>query len=317
MNEGQLLRRQAAANLALRQVDGTLLLAFDTLMQERHVSRAAVRLGVTQSALSGMLTRLRKLFRDELFIRNAKGMQPTPVAIELLSSVQNVLNTLRSMVIDPTDFSPEAGYTFVIGMSDYSSCVVLPPMFRTFRRNFPNITLHAETVSAQAAPTLLDEGKIDLMVGPFVAAADRFKHSHLLSDGFVAMMATSHPAAGKKLDLKLFSSLPHMLVAPDGLLNGWRGLVDESLEKRGFRRDVRLTISQFMVGFLVLQETDMIFSLPSRIAKMATRHFDFELKAPPVQSPKFSVSQIWHIRNDLLPSNVWLRSQIAAVASSL
>ncbi len=302
---------------SVRKLDIGLLIAFEMLMQERHVTRAARRLGMTQSALSGALGRLRSILKDDLFLRSANGMQPTPFAAELLSPVQEALDILQTLVDRSAVFSPRAHHEFTIGMSDYPSCLIAPALIKRLRAEFQNLTVHIEAVSPHSAPALLDNGRIDLMIAPLVMSAGHLQHRRLLSDSFLTVMSSHNSATQAELDLDRFTSLPHMLVAPDGLTASWRGLLDEKLSEIGRTREVRITLAHFLLGFLALEETDLLFTLPARLAHVGAALFGAVVKVPPTQPGSFTIAQFWHTRNDSLPSNMWLRNLIQNIAVSV
>lgn len=289
---------------SLRDLDLGVLLAFEAMMEERLVTRAAKRLGITQSALSGILARLRIRLSDDLFIRGRDGMQPTAIASELLVPVRKALDALEGAMGCGSTFSPQQGGTFTIGLSDYASCLLLPDLLRRLRSEFPNITAHVESVTASAPTRLLDRGQLDLMVGPLAPADPRFVNRHLLTETFLTIMKANHATAAAEMDLDLFTRLPHMHIAPDGLATEWWGYVDAKLEEIGRARTVRITLSTFLLGFWALGETDLIWTLPSRLARIASTRFGFALRSPPLPPRPFSISMIWHRRNDRIASNI-------------
>ncbi len=222
--------------------DLNLLKAFDALYAERHVTRAGLRIGLSQSAMSGTLNRLRELLEDELFVRTPSGMQPTPRADDLAGPVSDALRLVRS-VLHSDGFDPAtADHAFTIAMTDYAAFVLLPPLLARFGVEAPGIDVCVRGMFARSdAVELLDSGEANLAIGFPVEVSARILMRPLLEEGFACIARRGHPAFADLDSLKAFAAGPHLLVSPEddraGLVDhGLAALGDRTRGERGRRR---------------------------------------------------------------------------------
>jgi DNA-binding transcriptional LysR family regulator len=294
--------------------DLNLLKAFDALCAEHHVTRAGLRIGLSQSAMSGALTRLRELFEDELFVRAPSGMQPTPRAHDLAGPVSDALR-LVSGALQADGFNPAtAGHAFTIAMTDYAAFVLLPPLLGRLSVEAPHIDVRVCGMFGRGeAVELLDSGKADLAIGFPVEASARILIRPLLHEGFACVARRGHPAFADGASLEAFAAAPHLLVSPEG---DRLGLVDHKLAALGFERRVVLSLPQFLVAPFVIAETDLIATLASRVARrFAATGLGIIVHDPPLQLPGWSLAMMSHRRADAHASTVWLRTIITEIAA--
>lgn len=186
-------------------IDLNLLAAFDALMTERNVTRAATQIGVSQPAMSAALSRLRKLLGDPLFMRSADGLLPTPRARELAEPISQALRQLEATLIKRPEFVPgEAVLTVNLGLSDYPAVVVLPALLAALGPQAPGISINVHAFNDRDhAVDLLDAGAIDVAIGvPPTHPEGRILTRPILRDEFVAIVASSHPAAQRGMNMK-------------------------------------------------------------------------------------------------------------------
>lgn len=299
-------------------IDLNLLAAFDALMSERNVTRAAARVGVSQPAMSAALSRLRKLFGDPLFLRSAQGLLPTPRARDLAEPLSQGLRQIEAVLVKKPQFVPaSASLTLTLGLSDYPAFVLLPALMRALAEHAPGISLsvHSFTDRDQAVE-LLDSGSVDAAIGVAPTYPDgRILTRHILEDEFVTLLASQHPAARRgSLDMKTFLSLAHVLVSPEGERHGH---VDEVLAQRGKRRKLALTLPQMFAAPLVVASTRMTATVMKRVALTSSAAGKLALFPPPVALPRIVFDLIWHRRTASHPAQMWFRDLIAAVAAEL
>jgi DNA-binding transcriptional LysR family regulator len=293
--------------------DLNLLLAFDALWTERHVTRAARRVGLTQSAMSHALGRLRAQFEDPLFQRTPRGLSPTARAHALAPSVTEALAIVRRAVESQTRFSPAAlRRTFTIGTSDYGELALLPRLLVRLLREAPEVRLVVRPAVGLGERDLLS-GAHDLVLGVGRPEGDGVRGEVLFSDSLVTLLRAGHPAAKKPLTLARFAALPHVLVSPQG---AGEATVDVALRERGLSRRLVLRIPHFLSAPLVVAESDAVITLPARVARAVAGQHRFVTRKPPLPLPGFSFSQFWHARNDDDPAHAWLRELVWAVARS-
>lgn len=298
-------------------IDLNLLAAFDALMRERNVTRAAAEVGVSQPAMSAALARLRKLAGDPLFHRSASGLLPTARARDLAGPIAEALGQIRSVLVDDTAFDPtRATQVFKLGLPDYPAFVLLPAITLALREQAPGATLSVHPFTGRdEAVDLLDAGAIDLAIGvPPLQADQRILSRPLLQDTFVTITAKSHPAARRSMDMKTFLSLSHVLASPEG--DGF-GLVDQALAREGKKRKLALTLPQMFVVPSVVARTDMTATLMRRVVLASPSADSLATFPPPVQLPEITFHAIWHRRTDANPAQSWFRGLVAACAEAL
>jgi DNA-binding transcriptional LysR family regulator len=297
---------------SLHGVNLNLLAAFDALMAERNVTRAARRAGVTQSAMSNSLAQLRALFEDPLFRRVAHGIEPTPRALELGARVHEGL-ALLGRALAPPAFDPEASQrTFVLAASDQAELVVLPGLLRRLSRDAPGVRVEVRPWGLHEVPDLLARGEADLMIGFYDRVPPRHRHQLLFDDEYVCLARRGHPRIGKRLTLKVWLELPHVLVSQRP---GSPGTVDVVLARRSLRRTVGARVSHFLLVPPLVARTDMVAALSARIADIFAEPFGLRRFPPPVALPKGRMGQAWHEQMDADPGHLWLRRQIAEVCA--
>lgn len=295
--------------------DLNLLKAFDALYAERHVTRAGLRIGLSQSAMSGALTRLRELFEDELFVRTPSGMQPTPRADDLAGPVSDALRLVRG-ALQSDRFDPAtADRAFTIAMTDYAAFVLLPPLLARLSVEAPRIDVRVSGMFGRnEAIERLDSGEANLAIGFPVEASARILMRPLFQEGFACVARRGHPAFADGASLEAFAAAPHLLVSPEGDRSG---LVDHKLAALGLERRVVLSLPQFVVAPFVIAETDLIATLASRVARrFAATGIGIAIHEPPIELPSWPLAMMWHRRADAHAATLWLRDIIAEIAAS-
>ncbi|MBJ9698481.1 LysR family transcriptional regulator [Burkholderia cenocepacia] len=298
-------------------IDLNLLAAFDALMNERNVTRAATQVGVSQPAMSAALSRLRKLLGDPLFLRSADGLLPTPRARELAEPISQALRQLEATLVRKPDFVPsEAKLTVNLGLSDYPAFVLLPALLEALAEQAPGISINVHAFSDRDhAVDLLDAGAIDAAIGvPPTHPEGRILTRPVLRDEFVAIIASKHPAARRGMNMKTYLSLPHALASPEGQRHG---LVDQALAQQGRQRTLALTLPQMFALPAVVARTGMTATVMKRVALNSPAGRKLALFPPPVALPEIVFHLIWHRRSDGNPAQQWLRALIESIASSL
>jgi len=298
-------------------IDLNLLAAFDALASERNVTRAAVRVGVSQPAMSAALSRLRTLFNDPLFIRSAQGLLPTPKARELAKPISQALQQIEAALLPKRHFEPAgSAITFTLGLSEYPAFVLLPLLTKALEKQGPELSLSVHAIgNRDSAVDLLDAGTIDAAIGvPPTQAENRILTRSILRDEFVTIVRRNHPALKDGMDMRTFLELKHVLVSPEG---DGHGLVDQALAYLGERRTLALTLPQMFAAPSVVAQTDMVATVMKRVAHNSQVWQKLVAFAPPVALPECGYDLMWHRRNDSHPAQRWLREQIAALAASL
>ncbi|GEC68746.1 LysR family transcriptional regulator [Raoultella terrigena] len=298
-------------------IDLNLLAAFDALMSECNVTRAATRVGVSQPAMSAALSRLRKLLGDPLFLRSAEGLLPTPRARELAEPISQALRQLEATLVRKPDFVPGvAKLTVNLGLSDYPAFVVLPALLEALAEQAPGISVNVHAFNDRDhAVDLLDAGAIDVAIGvPPTHSDGRILTRPILRDEFVTIIASKHPAARRGMNMKTYLSLPHALASPEGQRHG---LVDQALAQLGQQRTLALTLPHMFALPAIVARTGMTATVMKRVALQSPAGRQLAFFPPPVTLPEIVFYLIWHRRSDGHQAQKWLRTLIESIALAL
>jgi DNA-binding transcriptional LysR family regulator len=294
--------------------DLNLLLAFDALWTERHVTRAAKRVGLTQSAMSHALRRLREQLADPLFQATPRGLQPTARAHAVAPPVSEALALVRRAVARPAPFTPATlKRTFTLGTTDYGDMVLLPRLMARLVHEAPGVQLILRPVVDSGEQALV-AGEHDLTIGVAMPGTSDVHSATLFADEFVSLLRADHPLAHQRLTLARFVALGHVLISPQG-----RGeaSVDVALRQLGLTRRIALRVPHFLSAPLVVAESDLIVTLPARVAAALAGNERLIVRRPPLAVPGFTLSLFWHARNDDDEAHRWLRALVAEAARPL
>ena len=291
----------------VQDIDLNLLRVFDAVLHERGVTPAAARLGLTQPAVSNALARLRGVFGDPLFLRTPGGMDPTPFARGLAEPVRQALALLESALAHGPGFDPATSTrAFRFYMSDLGQIEFLPPLVERAQRVAPGVRLEAVALEVEDIGDALAAGSLDLAVGFLPGLGPPVRRQALFRDPYVCLMRADHPFAGRNLTRKMFLSASHALVS----YKGGHRVIEEALERAGHARKIALRVPHFTVVPMVLERSDLILTLPLRIARVYERQGRFKFLPPPVPIPPADVAAHWHERFERDPGNRWLREMI-------
>jgi len=296
----------------VQDVDLNLLRVFDAVLRERGVTPAAARLGLTQPAVSNALARLRALLGDALFVRTPQGMDATPFARELAEPVRQALVLLESALAHGPGFDPAtATRAFRFYMSDLGQIEFLPPLVERVQRDAPNVRLEAIALDVEHIADALATGALDLAIGFLPGLGAPVRRRHLFRDPYVCLMRADHPGIEKKLTRKKFLEASHALVS----YRGGHRVIEEALERAGLARRIALRVPHFTVVPMVLERTDLILTLPARVARVFERRGNFKSLPPPVPIPAADVGVHWHERFERDAGNRWLREGLVELFS--
>ncbi len=297
--------------------DLNLLVALDALLVEGSVTKAAARIGVTQSAASHALSRLRKLTGDELLVRTRDGMVPTIRAEAMRAPLRRALDELTGTLSSPRAFDPKTARVRVfIGTSDYTELVLLPGIMARLVREAPGVELRVLAVGHDPASELAT-GKLDFVIMPAQGAGDSqgVRARQLFSDRFVCIARRDHPLAKKKtLSMSAFARAAHALVSPWGMEGGY---VDDALARLGLQRKVSIAVPHFLVAPHIVASSDLLLTMAERVAEVVVEPLGLAVLFPPreLELAGFTSSLFWHERTHEEPARRWLREVIVAEAT--
>lgn len=283
------LDRTALGRVDLNRLDLNLLVLFDVVMQERNVARASKRLGVSASAVSHGLGRLRAVLHDPLFLKSPKGVVPTARALELALPIDDVLARVRQVVATGEPFAPEtSSRRFAIGGPDGVTSVMLPRLLVAVRRHAPDVVISMTNHMPNTVLAALDAREIDLAIAPRADVPARFSVRHLYDDDFVIGARLGHPFLAEPT-LDHYCASRHVVASISG---DPRGHIDGALAEVGRARRVALAVPGFLLAMAVVSETDLIAALPISMIEAHAARFAMGSAPMPLAMPRSPIQAV-------------------------
>lgn len=295
----------------LARLDLNLLLHLEALLSERNVTRAARRVGLTQSAMSRSLAKLRDELSDPLLVRSGRGMLLTPRAEALGPALTRALGELEALVLDRPSFDPKtARLRFTLCTVDFVEALLLPALGAHLDRHAPGIELSVVRPDADFE-RLLEDGSVDLVLGVKRERMAAVVWRKLFREEFVCLLRKGHPALRGRFTLERFLELGHVMI---GTGVGGASPVDDALAALGKRRRVALRLATFLVLPEVVASSDLVATHPLRLAARSIERLCLVERPPPLRVPGFEIHAGWHERRRRDAAHAWLRETVAAVA---
>ncbi len=300
-------------HMNLTGIDLNLLVAFDALLEECHVTRAAKRVGLSQPGMSNALARLRELLDDPVLVRTSEGMKPTPRALALAGPIRRSLEEIRNALV-PTEFEPGSSeHLFRLATTDYAGFVLLPKILAMVQRSAPSVSFNVDAIHSSAPAQQIDAGTADLAIGFRPDTSANCHHARLYDETFVCMVRRDNSMLESDiLTLDDYARLPHALVSVGKHRDG---MVDSALGELGHSRRVAIRVPHYMVIPEIIANTDYVATVASRVAERFEDDSRFHILRLPVELPEFPVELYWHERLDRDPAHSWLRGQILDAAA--
>jgi DNA-binding transcriptional LysR family regulator len=298
--------------LTWNELDLNLLVVFDAIVQERTLTRAGQRLGMSQPAVSHALARLRHILKDDLFVRTPDGMRPTPRAERmggpLRAALQELQVTLQADEFDALQTSRD----FTIVANNHAARAVIPALTRRVAKLAPSVVLDVRPISISHVLDQLDNGAVEIALSTLIEGGDRFKCVGLLEDEYVVIMSSSHPAATEsELSIERFAALPHISSTSGG--DDTR-FIDDALAEYGLARQITAKVPLHSLIFLLIGSNSLAV-VPRRVAADLVSICPLTMLPLPFPSPHVVLSMIWHRRLDNHPAHRWLRATLRAAAA--
>lgn len=294
--------------MELNQIDLNLLVVFHQLMIERRVSKVADNLGLTQPAVSNSLAKMRRMFGDDLFIRTPAGMMPTPFAEQMGEPIGYALSMIHGGLNQQARFDPASvKMSVTIGMTDIGEIVFLPRLVERLGREAPGVALSTVRNNAVNLRDDMEAGRVDLAIGLLPQLKAGFFQRRLFRQRYVCLFRRGHRLDRKKLTLADFRAAEHLVVISAGT---GHGKVDELMHKAGIERLVRLTVPHFVGVGHILQGTDLVATVPERLAERLAEPFGLAYLPHPVHLPEVSINAFWHAKMHRSPASQWLRGVV-------
>jgi len=293
----------------MTDLDLNLLRAFDAIATEGSVTVAGERIGLSQPAMSNALARLRQLFDDPLFVRTPRGMRPTPFAQQLAQPVREALHLIQGALQQHAGFDPRSsGNTFRFYMSDIGEMVFLPGLLERVKRDAPGVKIEVVRIPIKDVHTALEAGELDLAVGFLPGLTTGMLQQPLFREHYVCMLRADHPVIGAKISAKQFREAAHVVVSYAGT---GHQVIEETFLAEGLGARIAVRVPHFLVVPMILARTDLIVTVPSRVAAVFARLGNFKVLKLPLPMPSFEVRLHWHQRYNQDPANRWLRAVMA------
>jgi DNA-binding transcriptional LysR family regulator len=294
--------------------DLNLLKVFEALWIERNVSRAGKRLALGQPAMSARLNKLRQALGDPVFVRQLRGLTPTPRALMLAPSILNALEICKNITTKTQVFDPLlAKGRIVISGTDYFDLLAMPTLIPRIAREAPDIQVVTRTLRGEFPKEELENGSLDIAVaGFFQNLPEGFFRQKIFAESYACAVRKEHPQVKSSLSKRTFLALAHLLISPQGDLNG---AVDQVLAKEGLKRKVVAGVGNFHAPGAIIANSDLILTAPRQLLNAYGEHLPIKILEPPFKIPGFSAIQIWHERTNQDPLRSWIRKLICEIST--
>ena len=299
------------------KIDLHLIRVLHTVLTERSVSKAALRLGMYQPAVSAALKRLRELSGDPLLVRSGTGMVPTDAALRMIEPSASILRAAETMFADARAFDPHATQaTFRIAASDYLDPLFLPQLVAQVKAAAPGCRFEIHPLSAAADyHAQLAQGEIDGVVGNWLAPPGDLYQGELFTDEVVCLVANDHPVLRRGWTQQSWLEAEH--VAPTPTHPGARGVIDEHLAALGLERNITARCPHFGLIPRMVASTLLVLTTGRQFCERFTEGLPVTIVPCPVTFPPLVYYQLWHERSHASASAKWLRERVKAVAAGL
>lgn len=291
------------------KLDLNLLPALVALSEHRSVSAAARHLGMSQPAVSAALARLRQSLDDPLFVRTARGMEPTPRTLALLPATRAALGIVDNEILPSQGFTPATSdKRITIALSDIGEMVFLPKLLQQLQTQAPGMTVRSVTLPVAQLERGLELGDIDLALGYFPdLKGNNFFQQRLFTHSFVCLLRTAHPVKAKRMTSRQFMSLGHAVVNAEGRS---QEVFERFLQSKGIRRRVVLNTPHFMSLPAIISQSDLVATVPLAVGVWFSSTARIRIVRPPFDPPQFDLRQHWHRRLNNDPQSKWLRALV-------
>ncbi len=303
------------------KIDLHLIRVLHTVLTERSVSKAAIRLGMYQPAVSASLKKLRELAGDPLLVRSGAGMVPTDAGLRMLQPSASILRAAESMFSDARGFEPSsARQTFRIAASDFLDPLFLPQLVAQIKQQAPHCVIEILPLSAESDyRARLAQGDMDVVIGNWLKPPDDLHLGRLFGDEVVCLVARDHPAVRRSSqggwDAASWLAAEH--IAPTPTHPGARGVIDEHLDSLGLQRNITARCPHFGLIPSMVASTLLVLTTGRQYCERYVDKLQVKILPCPVPFPRLLYYQLWHERTHTSSAGRWLRERVKSVAASL
>ncbi|MFZ2828101.1 LysR family transcriptional regulator [Hydrogenophaga sp.] len=299
------------------RIDLHLIRVLHTVLTERSVSRAALRLGMHQPAVSASLKRLRELAGDPLLVRSGAGMVPTVAGLRMIEPAADILRSAEVLFSDARSFDPStASHSFSLAASDYLDPLFLPQLVAQIKAMAPHCPIDIHPLSAESDYRLhLAQGDVDVVIGNWPKPPDDLHLGRLFGDEVVCLVSSQHPAARRGWDVEAWLAAEH--IAPTPTHPGARGVIDDHLASQGLTRNITARCPHFGLIPAMVAGSLLVLTTGRQYCERFVDRLPVQILPCPVPFPRLMYYQLWHERTHASSAARWLREQIKSVAAAL
>jgi DNA-binding transcriptional LysR family regulator len=299
------------------KIDLHLIRVLHTVLTERSVSRAAIRLGMHQPAVSASLKRLREFSGDPLLVRSGAGMVPTDAALRMVEPAASILRAAQMLFSDARGFDPASALnTFRVAASDYLDPLFLPQLVAQIKAQAPLCQIEILPLSGAADyRTQLAQGEVDVVIGNWPTPPDDLHLGRLFGDEVVSLVSTKHPAVRRGWDASAWLNAEH--IAPGATHPGAKGVIDDFLETQSLRRNIVARCPHFGLIPAMVASTLLVLTTGRQYCERYVDSLPVKILSCPIAFPRMMYYQLWHERSHTSAAGQWLRERVKAVAATL
>ena len=301
----------------LGKIDLHLIKVLHIVLTERSVSRAAIRLGMYQPAVSAALRRLRDLAGDPLLVRSGAGMVPTDAGLRMIEPSASILRAAEVMFSDARGFDPATAKTlFSLAASDYLDPLFLPHLVAQIKSQAPYCRIEMRALSPESDYRAhLAQGDIDIVIGNWTEPPDDLHMGRLFGDDVVCLVSRGHPAVRRGWDVKSWLEAEH--IAPTPTYLGAKGVIDDHLEQLGLQRNIMARCPHFGLIPAMVASSLLVLTTGRQYCERYSEGLPLKILPCPIEFPRMMYYQLWHERSHASNSAKWLRDRVKAVAMAL
>ncbi len=299
------------------KIDLHLIRVLHTVLTERSVSKAAIRLGMHQPAVSASLKRLREFAGDPLLVRSGAGMVPTDAALRMIEPAASILRAAEMLFSDARGFEPASAHnTFRVAASDYLDPLFLPQLVAQIKSQAPLCSIEILPLTAASDyRAQLAQGEVDVVIGNWATPPDDLHMARLFGDEVVCLVAATHPAVRRGWDAPAWLAADH--VAPSATHPGAKGVIDDHLDSLGLQRNITARCPHFGLIPAMVASTLLVLTTGRQYCERYLDHLPVKILPCPIEFPRLMYYQLWHKRTHTSAASRWLRDQVKAVAATL
>ena len=295
----------------MRPQELSMLIVFDAVMAEGSITRAADRLSMSQPAVSNTVAKMRATWKDEIFIKKGRNIQPTLFSTNLWSKIQTPLNEI-SNAIDPTVFDPATSTrTFYVGAADVLIDLAWADLRKIIENEAPGINVYARPYTINNGMKLLENSEVDIAIGvPGMMSHESINTELLYHSRFICVMRQGHPLEKQAFTLDRFLNAEHLFVSLSG---DPHGQLDAELMKQGLKRRIAMTVNHFSAIVPLLVETDLISVVPSHAVIKGINDGLINAFKLPIEVEPLAITLFWHKRKQADSGLMWLSKKIYSI----